>query len=193
MAVENKTYINSGYGESSMAILARGIARHFSCGKYTHAPWPYLMDYLIMNDRPCATDDLLSSTCKWIIGSARPVSKNPKSYAFILAPLLTYVYVYVPGADPDSAAGGANYGERGSASLFGGLGACLQWGPWSGGQRDEVPLKLTRFCIFKFKFVLKNAPFLRNLNRSHHAENVNSIYILPVCPIVTNGLNNGLL
>ena len=60
--------------------------------------------------------------------------------------------------------------------------------PWSGGQRDEVPLKLTRFCIFKIKFVLKNAPFLRNLNRSHHAENVNSIYILPVCPIVTNGL-----
>ena len=25
--------------------------------------------------------------------------------------------------------GGANYGERGSASLYGGLGACPQWGP----------------------------------------------------------------
>jgi len=53
--------------------------------------------------------------------------------------------------------------------------------PWSGGLGDEVPLKLTRFCIFKFKFVMKNAPFLCNLNRSHHAENINSIYIMPVC------------
>ena len=33
--------------------------------------------------------------------------------------------------------------------------------PWSGGLR---PLKLTRFCNFKFKFLMKNAPFLRNLN-----------------------------
>ena len=35
--------------------------------------------------------------------------------------------------------------------------------PWSGGQGDFVPLKLTRFCNFKFKFLMKNAPFLRNL------------------------------
>ena len=34
--------------------------------------------------------------------------------------------------------------------------------PWSGGQGDKVPLKLTRFCNFKFKFLMKNAPFLRN-------------------------------
>ena len=33
---------------------------------------------------------------------------------------------------------------------------------------DEVPLKLTRFCNSKFKFLIKNAPFLRNLNRIHH-------------------------
>ena len=31
--------------------------------------------------------------------------------------------------------------------------------PWSGGQGNEVPLKLTRFCNFKFKFLMKNAPF----------------------------------
>ena len=49
--------------------------------------------------------------------------------------------------------------------------------PWSGGQGDFVPLKLTRFCNFKFKFLMKNAPFLRNLNRIHHAENINSSYI----------------
>ena len=48
--------------------------------------------------------------------------------------------------------------------------------PWSGGQRDEVPLKLTRFCNFKFKFLMKNVPFLRNLNRIHHAENINYEY-----------------
>ena len=43
--------------------------------------------------------------------------------------------------------------------------------PWS------VPLKLTRFCNFKFKFLMKNVPFLRNLNRIHHAENINSIIL----------------
>ena len=39
--------------------------------------------------------------------------------------------------------------------------------PCSGVRKsgDEVPLKLTRFCNFKFKFLMKNAPFLRNLNR----------------------------
>ena len=61
--------------------------------------------------------------------------------------------------------GGANYGERGSASLYGGLGACPSGvqgqSPWSGGHGDKVPLKLTRFCNFKFKFLMKNAPFLR--------------------------------
>ena len=68
--------------------------------------------------------------------------------------------------------GGANYGERGSASLYGGLGACPQWGPGAKplvrGQGDEVPLKLTRFCYSKFKFLMKNAPFLRNLDRIHN-------------------------
>ena len=37
------------------------------------------------------------------------------------------------GADPESSArmggGGGGYGESGSASLYGGLGACPQWGP----------------------------------------------------------------
>ena len=31
--------------------------------------------------------------------------------------------------------------------------------PWSGGQRDEISLKLTRFCIFKFKFLMKMRRF----------------------------------
>ena len=68
-----------------------------------------------------------------------------------------------------SSLGEGNYGERGSASLYGRLGACLPVGSRgkarSGGQGDEVLLKLTRFCDFKFKFLMKNAPFLRNLNR----------------------------
>ena len=85
------------------------------------------------------------------------------------------------GVDPESSAGGANYGERGSASLYGGLGACPQWGPGAKplvrGQGDEVPLKLTRFCNFKFKFLMKNAPFLRNLNRIHYAENINADFL----------------
>ena len=38
--------------------------------------------------------------------------------------------------------GGANYGKRGSASLYGGLGACPQWGPgaeaWLGGQEADA-------------------------------------------------------
>ena len=53
----------------------------------------------------------------------------------------------------------------GSASLYGGLGACSQWGPGAKhlvrGSEDEVPLKLTRFCNFKFKFLMKNAPHSR--------------------------------
>ena len=34
--------------------------------------------------------------------------------------------------------------------------------PWSGGQGDKVPLKLTRFCNFRFKFLMKYALFLLN-------------------------------
>ena len=75
------------------------------------------------------------------------------------------------------------------------------------GVRGRNPLKLTRFCNFKFKFLMKNAPCLCNLNRIHHAENINIIYIMSdslsdfmarykcftYLLIVTNGLNNGLL
>ena len=58
--------------------------------------------------------------------------------------------------------------ERQAYMRSGGL---PQWGPGAKakslvrGQRDEVSLKLTRFCNFKFKFLMKNVPFLRNLNR----------------------------
>jgi len=56
------------------------------------------------------------------------------------------------------------------------------WGKAPGqGSGGRSPLKLTRFCIFKFKFLMKNAPFLRNLNRGHRAENINNNYIIPVC------------
>jgi len=68
---------------------------------------------------------------------------------------------------------GENFGERGSASLCGGLGAC-QWGPghspWSGGLGGQSPPEADAFYIFKFKFLMKNTPFLSNLNVSHHAE-----------------------
>ena len=39
--------------------------------------------------------------------------------------------------------------------------------PWSGGLGDEVPLKLTRFCNFKFKFLMKNAPFFEKRGLSY--------------------------
>ena len=37
------------------------------------------------------------------------------------------------------------------------------------GQRSGDQGELTRFCNFKFEFLMKNAPFVRNLNRIHHA------------------------
>ena len=61
------------------------------------------------------------------------------------------------------------------------------WGLAPSGVQGQSPLVrgsgscMTRFCIFKFKFLMKNAPFIRNLNRSKHAENINSIYNMPVC------------
>jgi len=67
--------------------------------------------------------------------------------------------------------------------------------PGQGVWGTKSPLKLTRFCIFKFIFLMKNAPILRNLNRSHHAENMISIYIMPIhayyaCLLVSLALTN---
>ena len=46
-------------------------------------------------------------------------------------------------------------------SYYGGLGfspsGVQGQSPWSGGEGDEVPLKLTRFCNLMFKFLMKNA------------------------------------
>ena len=56
------------------------------------------------------------------------------------------------GADPESSAGGANYGERGSASLYGGLGACPQWGPGAlplvRGSEGRSPPEADAFLYF---------------------------------------------
>ena len=68
-----------------------------------------------------------------------------------------------------------------------------QWGPGAKplvrGTLKFVPLKLTRFCNFKFKFLMKNAPFLRNLNRYADFLTLLGGALAPVAPPMDPPLN----